>query len=313
MRCSPVRPLAAACAAVIASGALAACEVNLNTEGLSARETRSFKVTGRPDVVLDTFDGSVEVHSWDRDEVEVEIEKRAMEQDLIDQITIDVEQEGNRVVVRVKGPADRERGALTIGMHISPSARLRVAIPRAANLDVRSGDGSISVEEVGGRIVLATEDGRVTAARLSGDIHVRTFDGSIRFERVSGRLDVETNDGSIGIQGAPSALHVKTGDGSIRVRVDADAAMVADWDVTTGDGTVVLTLPASFDAEVDAETSDGVVRSSHPSLRDDTGDRRRAVDRDDRRERRRTLRATMGAGGKTIRVRTGDGSIRFES
>ena len=38
--------------------------------------------------MLDTFDGAIELHSWDRPEVEVEIEKRAMEQTLLDEIKI---------------------------------------------------------------------------------------------------------------------------------------------------------------------------------------------------------------------------------
>ena len=39
---------------------LAACEVNLNTEGVVSRETKSFKVAGIPDVQLDTFEGAIE-------------------------------------------------------------------------------------------------------------------------------------------------------------------------------------------------------------------------------------------------------------
>ena len=65
---------------------MTACEVNLNSEGIVSRETKTFKVTGVPDVHLETFDGSIEVHSWDRNEVEVEIEKRAMEQSLVDEM-----------------------------------------------------------------------------------------------------------------------------------------------------------------------------------------------------------------------------------
>ena len=67
-----------------AATVFAGCEVNLHTEGLSARETKTFKVTGQPQLVLDTFDGAIELHSWDRPEVEVEVEKRAMEQTLLD-------------------------------------------------------------------------------------------------------------------------------------------------------------------------------------------------------------------------------------
>src|SRR5215218_4588552 len=97
---------AASRTALILAGAfaLAACEVNLNSEGIVSRETKSFKVAGVPDVQLDTFEGSIEVHSWDRDEVEVEIERRAMEQGLVDEIKVSAEQEGDRIVVKVTGP-----------------------------------------------------------------------------------------------------------------------------------------------------------------------------------------------------------------
>src|SRR5690606_40026058 len=96
-----------------------------------SRETKRFEVTGTPEVVLDTFDGSIEIRSWDRDEVEVEIEKRAMEQRLLEDMTVSAEQDGNRIAVKVTGPRDAEDfGGIRIGINISPSARLRVAVPQ---------------------------------------------------------------------------------------------------------------------------------------------------------------------------------------
>jgi hypothetical protein len=75
----------------------------------------------------------------------------------------------------------------------------------------------------------------------------------------------------------------------------------------------MLQLPGLFNAEIDAETSDGTVRSDHPLLSDeDRLERRRGEDGDERRERRRILRAKMGDGGKILKVRTGDGTIRIE-
>ena len=313
MRVRSHRPVRAALACAAAALFATACEVNLHTEGLSTRETKTFKVSGQPDVVLDTFDGAIEVHSWDRNEVEVEIEKRAIDQGLLDQITVSSEQEGNRVVLRVKGPAATERHGITIGVSISPTAKLRVTVPRATNLQAKSGDGSIRAEQVDGTLVLTTADGSVTASHLSGDLQVRTGDGAIRVDRVTGRLDLETNDGSINVEATPSTLHAKTGDGSIRMRIDLDTTMTGDWDITTGDGSVSLTLPASFNAEIDAETSDGSVRASHPLLRESSPERASGEDRDERRERRRSLRTTMGTGGKALRIRTGDGTIRIES
>lgn len=285
---------------------LAACEVNLQTEGLTARETRTFEVSGRPEVVLDTFDGAIEIHSWDRRQVEVEIEKRGMEQRLLDEMKIEVEQQGDRITVKVTGPSRSEFRGVTVGVNISPQARLRVAVPRDTNIEAKSGDGSIAIEDVSGRVILTTADGSVRAARVSGDLRVRSGDGSIRMEKVEGAIDLETNDGSIGLEAKPTALRARTGDGTIRVQVQPDAAMQSDWELRTGDGSVTLTLPSEFSAELDAESADGSVRSSHPALKTD--------DRPDHDERRqRSLRATMGNGGRTLLVRTGDGSIRIQS
>ena len=307
------RPAFAAAVALFASTALGACQVNLHTEGLSAQDVRTFKVTGTPDLVLGTFDGAIEIHSWDRNEVEVEVEKRAMDQSLIDQMKVEVEQTGDRIVVRVAGPARRDSRSITVGVHISPTARLRVAVPRATNIEAKSGDGAIRVEALDGKIVLNTVDGSVTALRVTGDIRIRTGDGSIKMDDVSGKLDIETDDGAITIDAAPTMLHVKTGDGSIRATIDQDSAMAADWDLTSGDGNVVVTLPSIFNADVDAETGSGSVKSTHPRLNDlSVEDKRKGEDSDDRRERRRTLRSKMGDGGKILKVRTGDGWIRFE-
>jgi DUF4097 and DUF4098 domain-containing protein YvlB len=297
---------------LVSSVLLAGCEVNLNTEGLSAREVKSFKVSGQPELVLDTFDGSIEVHSWDKNEIEVEVERRAMEQTLLDEIKVDAQQNGDKVTVKVTGPARRDRG-VTIGVHVSPTARLRVAVPRNLTLTAHSGDGSIRAEALEGRIVLSTTDGSVVASRLGGDIQIRSGDGSIRLDQITGKLDLETTDGSIGLEAKPTVLKARTGDGSIRARIEPDSVMADNWELTTSDGTITLGLPMSFNAELDAETSDGSVRADRSVFPDDRdSDSSGESNREERRERRRSLHTKLGDGGKTFRIRSGDGSIRIE-
>jgi DUF4097 and DUF4098 domain-containing protein YvlB len=297
----------ASCAflAVMAIG-LAGCEVNLNSEGIVSRETKTFKVTGTPEIQLETFDGSIEVHSWDRSDVEVEIEKRAMEQGLVDEMQVSAEQQGNRIIVKVSRPGRREFDGVQIGVNFSPSARLRVAVPRNSQLTAMSGDGSVTIEDINGKINLKTNDGSIRASRVAGEIFVRSGDGSIRVDRAEGKLDLETEDGSITVEAKPSSLRVRTTDGSIRMEIEADSAMSEDWDVQTADGSVTLSLPTTFNAELDAETRDGAVRASHLGVKNETREG------EDREERRRTLKATLGSGGRTLRVRTGDGTIRIE-
>jgi DUF4097 and DUF4098 domain-containing protein YvlB len=236
-----------------------------------------------------------------------------MEQSLIDEIKVQTDQQGDVVTIKVTGPRRTEFRGVTIGMHISPTARLRVVVPRSSNIQATSGDGSIRAEAVEGKILLTTQDGSVTATRIGGDIQIRSGDGSIRLDNVTGKLDLETEDGSIGLEAQPSVLKARTGDGSIRAMISPDSAMTDNWDLATSDGSVMLQLPGLFNAEIDAETSDGTVRSDHPLLSDeDRLERRRGEDGDERRERRRVLRAKMGDGGKILKVRTGDGTIRIE-
>ena len=73
------------------------------------------------------------------------------------------------MTLRVRGPASSSgANGIVIGVHFSPSARLRVAVPKSTALDLRSGDGSITVEEITGAATLRTDDGSIVAARLAG-------------------------------------------------------------------------------------------------------------------------------------------------
>ena len=303
-------PAAARHAKIVGAAALAVvlggCTVNVNTDGATATETHLFKVTGTPKVTLDTFDGSIEVHAWDRPDVEVVVEKQAQDEARLQDITVEKSQDGDAVVLRVRGPASSSGSdGIVIGVHYSPSARLRVAVPKATLLDLRSGDGSITVEEIAGTASLRTGDGSIVATRLSGEVMARTDDGSIRFREMTGKLDVETGDGSIVVGGTLTHLRAKTGDGSVRVAVESGSRVEDDWIVETRDGLVEVRLPDAVDVVVDAVTTDGSIRSNYPGLSVERRD-------DDEDEDRRQLRGTLGAGGRTLRVRTGDGSIRFE-
>jgi hypothetical protein len=106
----------------------------------------------------------------------------------------------------------------------------------------------------------------------------------------------------VSVAGNLAGVKLHTGDGSITFRAAPGSAMKNDWSVTTGDGGVSVYLPAGFGAELDAHTGDGSIRSDLDLATDGDGDKER-----------RTLKGRLGAGGKTLRIRTGDGSIRLKT
>ena len=241
------------------------------------REEKRFTTNGRPDVSLFTFDGSIEVRPWDKSEVEVIVEKRGSDKNAIADITVSATQTDNRIDVRVEWP--RHKG---ISFGFSKSAKLIVSVPASSDVAAKSGDGSIDIE------------------RISGKVELRSGDGSIQARDLAGDVNVQTGDGSITLDGKFSAVRARSGDGSVRIHAAPGTSAGSEWDISTGDGSVTLELPDGFNAELDAHTGDGHVDVQGLTLSNVTGE-----------IRRNTIKGRLGSGGPVVRVRAGDGSIRL--
>lgn len=289
--------LSAAVAAAVLPLALGGCVV-VDSQGRLAHEEKRFAVTGTPEIKLTTFDGSIEVRSADTKDVLVEIEKRGPTQEAIDELKIEMKQDGDRIEVEVKRPATTV-GIVGLG-RVSPQARLTVTMPRNGTVVARSGDGGITVHGVTGRLELRTGDGSVRASDVHGPMTIVTGDGAVTIDNSEGDVDIDTGDGSVSVAGKLGIVKVHTGDGSITFRAEPGSSMKGDWSMTTGDGGVAVYLPPDFDADLDAHTGDGGIRSDLK------------VDAENHDSNRRTLRGKIGGGGKLLKIRTGDGSIRLK-
>jgi hypothetical protein len=274
------------------------CTVTVDSHSEIVRDEKRFTVSGRADVRVSTFDGSIEIQSWDKPDVVIEIEKRGPTRSAIEGLEITSTQKGNVIELEVKRP--RNESFSGIGLHRTANARLIVNVPRETNIRARSGDGSIRVARISGEIDLRTGDGSIRASDVSGDLTFDTGDGSITVDGAEGKLSVDTGDGSVNVSGRLGGLKLHTADGSVVYRAEPGSSMTDPWEITTGDGSVSLYLPSDFGADIDALTGDG-------SIRNDL-----AVEASGDEKARRTLRGRIGSGGKLLRVRTGDGTIRFK-
>ncbi|MBS1817103.1 MAG: DUF4097 family beta strand repeat protein [Acidobacteria bacterium] len=237
---------------------------------------KRFSVTGVPVVDVSTFDGTIDVSTWARPEVLVVVEKHAVDKTAADRILVDASQDGQRIAINVHRNDDRR-------LHVefgSFSAHVTLTLPATAHLQAHTGDGRVNIRQ------------------LAGDVHVQTGDGAIRLEQVTGPVFAASGDGSIEVDGAPQSVTLRSGDGRVHVRTSA-AAAGADWRIATGDGPVVVEVPSSFGAVLDASTGDGRVRVDGLAFEDGGGDA----------TGRRSARGRIGAGGPRLEIRSGDGSI----
>ena len=237
--------------------------------------SRTFQISGRPELHVNTNDGSVTVRTWDRKEIEARV--TTVRWKIPADVQVVEHQSGNRVELEVRMP--HRMFALNFGQRSAIQVELRV--PREIQSDIRTGDGSIIVENLRGETRLSTGDGRIEATLLDGTLEAQTGDGRII---TRGRFDM---------------LNLHTGDGSIEAEINNGSRITSEWSVRTGDGHITLRLPASFSADLDVHTGDGHIQSDLPiTVSGSRGEHE--------------LRGKLNAGGPPLIVRTNDGSIRLE-
>lgn len=183
----------------------------------TTKETKTFAVNGSPRVTLNTFDGHVTVHGWDKPEVTYTAVKGASEEEKLKNISIEAQQQGEVVSIIAKNN-NRETGSVNFDLYV----------PRQSTLHVSSGDGALHLEGVSGQITLRSGDGPIEVSNGGGQLQVNTGDGVIRVIKFDGQVDARTGDGAIALEGNFNELSARTGDGSISLVVPAGSSFTIE-------------------------------------------------------------------------------------
>lgn len=179
------------------------------------------------------------------------------------------------------------------------SPEITIATPTETDLTLSSGDGSLALTGLRGNLDAHTGDGSIAAEELSGALRLTTGDGSVQLHRAEGTLYATTGDGSMSLDGRFSQFEARSGDGSIQLRLAPGSTLTSSSSISTGDGSVALSLPRDLHAEIDASTGDGNIASALPFFTNTDGGGRG----------HRRIHGSMNGGGPAIRIHSGDGSI----
>jgi DUF4097 and DUF4098 domain-containing protein YvlB len=197
----------------------------------TAKETKTFTVSGSPHVSLSTFDGQVTVRGWDKAEVSYTATKAANEEETLKDISIEAQQQGDTISINARNE-DHDNGSVSFDLWV----------PRQTTLHVSSGDGALNLEGVTGQITLRSGDGAIDVANGGGQLQVNTGDGVIRVIKFDGQVDARTGDGEIALDGNFNELSARTGDGTITLSVPAGSSFTIETnasDEISNDGFVV--------------------------------------------------------------------------
>jgi DUF4097 and DUF4098 domain-containing protein YvlB len=259
---------------------------------VSAEEwTKSYAVSGRAQLHVSADDASIRVTSDDTKQIEVRVEYRGYKLDR--DLHVEGRQDGDHVQLTV-----RSNTHWGLFGNISRSISVQIHMPKNADVQLETGDGSVEASSLLGKVEVKTGDGHIMLNGIQGDIRLKTGDGHIEGRDLDGNLEANTGDGHMNVSGRFDSLKLKTGDGSINAQARAGSKIVSGWTVATGDGSIDMVIPGDLQANIDAKTNDGHISLGIPVTVEGSFNTSQ-------------IHGKMNGGGQTLSIQTGDGAIRL--
>lgn len=281
---------------MIAVLALSACGAYISINPFTAEETvtQSFTADVTPRIVVEMFNGSVDVVTGNDDTVKIDVIKRgggvsqADAEDDLKNVEVTMTQDGDTIRVTAKRTDQR----VDFG-NSGASAQLRV--PAGAILDLRSSNGPITTSGPVGDVTAQTSNGSIDVRGSLGQLDLNTGNGPITINGGSGLLDVETSNGRIDITADNVVVIGRTSNGPLRF---TGSLAQGRSEMRTSNGSIVVTLPADAQFVIDADTSNAKISSDFAVTAQDFSDTR--------------LRGTVGNDpGTTLELQTSNGPIEI--
>lgn len=270
-------------AAMLAAAALAR-PLGAVAETLTETFDQTYPLASGGALDIGNTNGAITVDVWDRAEVHVEALKR---------VKAATEERARQLMSQLKVEVVPAPGSLRIISHTPESQGIFSWL--------FGGGGEAQIEyhlHVPRRVAMAAEtvNGSVTVAGTEGRARLRSTNGGLKVTGTRGPLDAETTNGSIHVIQAAGALHAETTNGGI----DAELTQVdGRVSLESTNGSVVARLPRDLRATVDADTTNGTVRSDLPVATTTSG--------------KRHLRGAVNGGGPEVRLSTTNGSVHIYS
>lgn len=178
-----------------------------------------------------------------------------------------------------------------------PSLNVTIRVPAGVRLAVNSGNGDVGVTGAHAELIARSGNGRVRVSGTAGEVEAASGNGAVTVEDVRGPVSASSGNGDVRVTTVQGPVSARSGNGDLFVRM-TELRVADDMEFTTGNGRIEVTVPADFNADIDASTGNGGIRTDFP------------IQVSGRITKTR-LRGTIGQGGRRLRLVTGNGEIEL--
>jgi DUF4097 and DUF4098 domain-containing protein YvlB len=267
----------------------------------------SYPLTPKGRLQVETFNGSIDISTWDQPTVDISGTKYAPTQGEADAMQVTVDHAPDSVSVRVAHSTD---------WHGNRGAKFAIKIPRGSVLDrIVTSNGHIEADDGSGPARLKTSNGHIRVTRFQGTLDAETSNGRIDLDGVEGDATARTSNGHVQAEGVRGALQIETSNGGVNAEVTAGSRPVR---IGSSNGPVELTLPGGFMGGAKVHTSNSSIKaylaepvnarlSAHTSNSTVTSEFDIRVHGE---MGKRDIEGDIGNGGSTIDLTNSNGSIR---
>lgn len=224
----------------------------------------TLSASGIDGVYVEQHNGSVEVRSWDRDEIRVQAEhpRRA---------DVEIRARGSRLLIESEGMP-----------HLA--VRYTINVPVDMDLDLEGLKLDVSVDGVDGDIMIETLQGRIDVSNSAGSLDAETLSGAIDVNGFDGDINAVSTSQHITLQGVSGAVMVEAVSGRVAL-FDVDASSLdvesisggieysgsfsrgGDYSLTSHSGMVSLDLIAGLEMTMEILNHSGTVDMDYPDAR----------------------------------------------
>ena len=214
--------------------------------------SEEFKTSPSPKLVIETFNGPIDISEGEGDEVVVEVTKRASGFDReaaeanLDLVEVSIVQKDENSIHVV---------AKRLGRHFGNSgASVVVVAPKMARLHLKSSNGHIVCETMQGGIDATTSNARIEVVEGSGAIDVTTSNGGIDIEATAATVDARSSNARVKFAGSLAGK---------------------EHEFRSSNGKIELVLPAASQFRLDCSTSNAKIQCDFPLDKQDKSSRRK--------------------------------------
>jgi hypothetical protein len=209
--------------ALVLLGLVASALAKAESYPASEKFAQTYPVSARAELSLSNLNGSVAITAWDKNEIALEAEKRALTADDLPKILIKIDATPDHVSVETEHLrsgwfGSRVKGEVRYTLHVPAGTHLR------------------KIEAVNANISIHDVQGEVTASTVNGNIEVQAIAAAAELSTVNGNIDAEV---------APAdqerTISAKTVNGNCKLALASSLA--ANVHASTVNGHVDCSLP----------------------------------------------------------------------